>query len=175
MANDKNSGMSAGGTTLGSASGASTSQQGASFGGESSSGFEAQGSGGFQAQAQHSGGLASQSFGSQQGDQPGSSGAYASYASYSEDRSRRDSVMEMARDHKTGIAVGVAVGAIAAAAIPFMLRGRSGGQRSRSQSESYPLASSGDFSASASQASGTSDIHVDNRGGTTGVGGRTRY
>lgn len=33
-------------------------------------------------------------------------------------------LMERARDHKTGIAIGVAVGAIAAAAIPFMLSGR---------------------------------------------------
>ena len=34
-------------------------------------------------------------------------------------------LMEKARDHRTGIAIGVAVGAVAAAALPFMLSGRS--------------------------------------------------
>lgn len=46
--------------------------------------------------------------------------------SFSDEGSRWDTteLMEMAREHKTGIALGVAAGAIAAAAIPFMLSGR---------------------------------------------------
>jgi hypothetical protein len=51
----------------------------------------------------------------------------------------RSDLMERAREHKTGIALGVAAGAIAAAAIPFMLsrsseRSGSGSSRSRSSS-----------------------------------------
>lgn len=46
--------------------------------------------------------------------------------SFSDEGSRWDKteLMERAREHKTGIALGVAAGAIAAAAIPFMLSGR---------------------------------------------------
>jgi len=50
---------------------------------------------------------------------------YSRDADFFSDRSRSDmTLMDRARDHKTGIAVGIAVGAIAAAAIPFMLSGR---------------------------------------------------
>ena len=44
-------------------------------------------------------------------------------------------VMEKARDHKTGIALGVAVGAIAAAAIPFMLSGKKKSNERRDYSD----------------------------------------
>jgi len=54
------------------------------------------------------------------------------------------SLMEKARDHKTGIALGVAVGAIAAAAIPFMFSGK------KKSSENRDV----DYSA---------DVYVDNR------------
>lgn len=59
-------------------------------------------------------------------------------------RERSSSVMEKARNHKTGIAVGVAVGAIAAVALPFMLSGK------KKSSDRRDI----DYSA---------DVHVDNR------------
>jgi hypothetical protein len=40
-------------------------------------------------------------------------------------RTGRESWMDKARDNKTGIAIGIGIGALAAAAIPFMLSDRS--------------------------------------------------
>ncbi|HEV2079953.1 MAG TPA: hypothetical protein VGR19_08690 [Allosphingosinicella sp.] len=64
-------------------------------------------------------------------------------------------VLEKARDHKTGIALGVAVGAIAAAAIPFMLSGKKKSNERRDYSTDHD-----------------SEIRVDNR--TTSAGGSTK-
>ncbi len=63
-------------------------------------------------------------------------------------------VMEKARDHKTGIALGVAVGAIAAAAIPFMLSGK---KKSNDRRDDYSTAG---------------DLQVDTR--TTSASGSTK-
>ncbi len=64
-------------------------------------------------------------------------------------------VLEKARDHKTGIALGVAVGAIAAAAIPFMLSSKKKANERRDYSPDYDR-----------------DISVDNR--TTSASGGTK-
>jgi hypothetical protein len=71
---------------------------------------------------------------------------YRREPSYSDRSQDRGGLMEKARDHKTGIAVGVAIGAIAAAAIPFMFSGK------RKSSER-------DYSAQYDR-----DVYVDNRG-----------
>ena len=120
------------------------------------------------------------SYGSQYSDRARPSGGYSAQAGTSSrqpDQYRQagyqesdygsrnsGSLMEKARGHKTGIALGVAVGAIAAAAIPFMFGGKKKQQGTREA----------DYSA---------DVYVDKRQGSaasrtgtdqsTGFGGTT--
>jgi len=64
----------------------------------------------------------------------GSESSYESSESTQRTR-RRDTVLEKARDNKTGIAIGV-VGAAAAAAIPFLLSKRN---KSKEQNREFPV------------------------------------
>lgn len=102
--------------------------------------------------------------GSQQGD------------TYYADRSRRSGgLMEKARDHKTGIAVGMAVGAIAAAAIPFMFSGKkkSSGNSAQYDSELYVDKGSAASTGSGLGSSAMSGTTTTGSNGTTGAGGST--
>ena len=102
--------------------------------------------------------------------------SYSRDADFYADRSRGGaSLMERARDHKTGIAVGVAVGAIAAAAIPFMF----GSKRKSAQYDreiyvdNRETARSGDTSARGTGESGWSGSTGSSSASTILGGGST--
>ena len=95
-------------------------------------------------------------FASSSGSQPSD---YRSDSFYSANqRDSGTSLLDRAREHKAGIAVGVAVGAIAAAAIPFMLSGKKRSSEWRDYSEDR-----------------RSDLYVDTRDSSTGRGRNSRF
>ena len=110
--------------------------QGASTSGGSSSGqFSGQSTSTTTGTSQYQPSSQSQSQSSQYQPQ-----SYSSASSYQSGETlqrtrRRDTVMEKARDNKTGLAIGI-VGAAAAAAIPFLLSKRS---KSKEQHREFPV------------------------------------